>query len=470
MILAAKYGLALIALALLFTLTSILRRDSVEYSANATIVIYSFRILVILGLAWYSYYRRINMRVLVLGLIVLVVLKYALYASSELALSVISSVVSAGISGLCVVLIGSVLWLFSVERIRLILLLAVALATFFIPSLHRTTGFSDAEITQFCLLLLVCFLALFIFVEKRSAQSYAPAKQVIGESREAFTRWFRILFAQRNSSLITPILLIPYFFCYGLYSDYSLEKGFSYPTSDTTLYLACALVLILYVLNRVKPRNTWFNVIYFSTGIVFVFLFFFSLVLLDIPVYMFVIMASGIFIVKTHLFVFLSEASSEHSISPVFVYGSYAFVYLLPHALGSTVSVLVRGLDNMYATSILSGASLAAIAIGAGAAMVFLLRNKNFDQQDGMDRKNLSDENEPAERNQNFELFCEKHGISSKESEVIWLYSHGRSARSISKMLYISESTTKTYIQRVYTKLDVHNRQELLDALELPDK
>jgi len=52
------------------------------------------------------------------------------------------------------------------------------------------------------------------------------------------------------------------------------------------------------------------------------------------------------------------------------------------------------------------------------------------------------------------------------ESEAVQLYSQGRSVRSISSKLFISESTARTYIQRVYTKLEIHNRQELLDLLD----
>jgi DNA-binding NarL/FixJ family response regulator len=69
-----------------------------------------------------------------------------------------------------------------------------------------------------------------------------------------------------------------------------------------------------------------------------------------------------------------------------------------------------------------------------------------------------------------FIFFCTTHGLSKMESEVIHLYSQGRSVRSISSKLFISESTTRTYIQRVYTKLNIHNRQKLLDLLDEAEK
>jgi len=43
----------------------------------------------------------------------------------------------------------------------------------------------------------------------------------------------------------------------------------------------------------------------------------------------------------------------------------------------------------------------------------------------------------------------------------------GRSAARIAEELVISKGTVKGYIHNVYTKVDVHSQQELIDFFEL---
>ena len=60
---------------------------------------------------------------------------------------------------------------------------------------------------------------------------------------------------------------------------------------------------------------------------------------------------------------------------------------------------------------------------------------------------------------------AEDRGLSARETEVIALYAHGRSATYIADELDISPQTVKTHLKRAYAKLDVHSRQDLLDLL-----
>ena len=42
----------------------------------------------------------------------------------------------------------------------------------------------------------------------------------------------------------------------------------------------------------------------------------------------------------------------------------------------------------------------------------------------------------------------------------------GNTIAAISRKLFISENTTRGHMKRIYRKLNVHSRQELIDALE----
>jgi DNA-binding CsgD family transcriptional regulator len=56
--------------------------------------------------------------------------------------------------------------------------------------------------------------------------------------------------------------------------------------------------------------------------------------------------------------------------------------------------------------------------------------------------------------------------LSDKETEVLTLLTKGRSVAHISKKLYISNNTSKTHIRRIYTKMNVHSKEELMDLVD----
>lgn len=58
--------------------------------------------------------------------------------------------------------------------------------------------------------------------------------------------------------------------------------------------------------------------------------------------------------------------------------------------------------------------------------------------------------------------------LSKRENEVLQLLAAGHSVNSIAKQLYVSESTAKSHISKLYEKLEVGNRaQALMTALRL---
>lgn len=62
-------------------------------------------------------------------------------------------------------------------------------------------------------------------------------------------------------------------------------------------------------------------------------------------------------------------------------------------------------------------------------------------------------------------IVAEEHGISGRALEVMLLLAQGRTATRIEQELYISRGTVNTYSHRLYQKLGVHSRQELLDLI-----
>lgn len=64
------------------------------------------------------------------------------------------------------------------------------------------------------------------------------------------------------------------------------------------------------------------------------------------------------------------------------------------------------------------------------------------------------------------EVFRDQYKLSNREIDVLILALNGRNAPSIAEKLFVSENTVRTHLKRIYKKLDIHNRQELLQLIE----
>jgi len=74
-------------------------------------------------------------------------------------------------------------------------------------------------------------------------------------------------------------------------------------------------------------------------------------------------------------------------------------------------------------------------------------------------------ENKAAEPENVCRGLATKYGLSAREEEVLDLLIQGRSLPYIQRELYISLSTAKFHVSNIYTKFDVHTRQDLLDTV-----
>ena len=68
------------------------------------------------------------------------------------------------------------------------------------------------------------------------------------------------------------------------------------------------------------------------------------------------------------------------------------------------------------------------------------------------------------------ESIVKKHGLTSREKEVAAFLIRGRSLPYLEKELGISHGTANAHMQKIYRKLDIHSRQELLDAFQSVEK
>lgn len=56
--------------------------------------------------------------------------------------------------------------------------------------------------------------------------------------------------------------------------------------------------------------------------------------------------------------------------------------------------------------------------------------------------------------------------LTQREVIIIAYFMKGRNLRYVCNALFISYNTGKTHVKHIYEKLDVSNRQELIDVME----
>ena len=59
------------------------------------------------------------------------------------------------------------------------------------------------------------------------------------------------------------------------------------------------------------------------------------------------------------------------------------------------------------------------------------------------------------------------HKLTARESEVLYLLTQNKTNPQIESELFIAKGTLKAHISRIYTKIGVHTRSELLDSIEI---
>ena len=123
-------------------------------------------------------------------------------------------------------------------------------------------------------------------------------------------------------------------------------------------------------------------------------------------------------------------------------------------ALFSSVFVQHLTMDNVHLMVF-----AAVLAVAVGYAVVFTEADANALVQIV-----------PFKHKTPFKAKClsvaQTYQLSPRETEIALLIAQGRDSAHIEKKLFLSRSTVQTHRMHLYQKLDIHNRQELLDIIE----
>lgn len=64
------------------------------------------------------------------------------------------------------------------------------------------------------------------------------------------------------------------------------------------------------------------------------------------------------------------------------------------------------------------------------------------------------------------ETVIREYGLTNREGDVLKLLARGRTSSIIQEKLFLSHNTIKTHVRHIYTKMDIHSQQELIDKVE----
>lgn len=180
------------------------------------------------------------------------------------------------------------------------------------------------------------------------------------------------------------------------------------------------------------------------------------------------------------LFLALADIARHGTYSAITVFSAGWLAYTLPFAVGD---IVVQEVDSIAPGSSLVMAAIAWVLVvvsllffdesSAGKRLIFTELN---DEADGdTSAKRMGDVQEQLDEAQagtadalalRCKALAEQEKLTPREHEVMELLARGRSKAYIAEAFFISENTVRGHVKRIYSKLGVHNKQELVDRVE----
>ncbi len=190
-----------------------------------------------------------------------------------------------------------------------------------------------------------------------------------------------------------------------------------------------------------------------------------------------------------------AQASRDRGVNPIFIYGFFAGLVYALHNVGfiaGTFASNVRGfgIDPLAATTIVAiyllammhfvgygGLHRAANEARVPASTIELLAINPPQPENQGDALEVDSHRSEAKRHdaegdfrdllsKRVQVVRNQYRLSAREAEVAELVARGNTVARIAEELVVSENTIRTHMRRLYSKLDIHKKQELLDLLE----
>lgn len=164
------------------------------------------------------------------------------------------------------------------------------------------------------------------------------------------------------------------------------------------------------------------------------------------------------------IWIILAEAARNFRLSSVIVFGMGWGMITLGVFLGTTVGSIVTSLGTLSSQQVSMIALLATVTILI--SYLFVLNEHDIIEL----TSETEDDPKSEERYRPFQERCKhlahEYELSAKETQIMILFAKGRSTPRIQEELFISRGTVTTHLRHIYQKLNIHDKQQLLDLIE----
>lgn len=429
-----------------------------------------FKILAFLLPALYAYRHSTSLIQLSCAICAFTVLSVVLQQLPDDPLPLATAAVQGVVSGLSVVVTGSVLFMLPLKTMKPNIILGFALSALIVPLVHLITD-APNEVVKTVLSLLYLVSLFIVSLSVGRTRRILPSASDTIRKYGGVKKLASIILAQQTSATLMLVIATLLTFILGLFESFSRLGGYVFASSDSTLLIGFAVLLAMFLASLARPSNTWFNTLFSLLMLVCIAGLLVVLVLPEFPPILSSYFSIMTVVAMVPVCVYAIEFAKEQKISPVFVCGTLPMLISVSFDAGYLLNLgLYGGLGaDSYDISKIAAASLACIAVIVILLFTVISRraedrqfSSDVKQQAGASADNSKDQDEAV-----IERLVGIKGLSQREAEVAVMFSQGRSAPYISQHLYVAESTVKSHLKRVYVKLDVHNKQDLLDVINM---
>ncbi|MDR1712669.1 MAG: LuxR C-terminal-related transcriptional regulator, partial [Coriobacteriales bacterium] len=169
------------------------------------------------------------------------------------------------------------------------------------------------------------------------------------------------------------------------------------------------------------------------------------------------------------IWILLAEAARNFRLSSTAVFGMGWGMVTLGFIIGAIVGSLIEAMGP-FTPQALSLLALLATTMVLFSYMFVFNENDLIELSQAGEEGREEDLSATNQRPRPFQTRCREiaaeYELSPKETEIMVLFAKGRSTPRIQEDLFLSRGTVTTHLRHIYQKMNIHDKQELLDIIE----
>lgn len=422
----------------------------------------------LLAAAGFAYRIKLGFASLFAAVILFQILNLCSSSISNVANSFVSPFVHGVASGLSISITGYALWLLPRKHLASWVTLGYALSILVVPVSHLLSSLPSTYIHSALTLLYDLCLAAILIVNPAARKTPASACDTLHKQGGLHNFWKELASSDPSAA---PMLVLATLLSSvtGLFLGYAATNGQPFATTDLSMVVLFAILVVVLLISLWRPSPSWFNVLFMGLmlasilGLLAVMLFSNASTILS------GIFGGALVVAMIPVCVFAIAIAKDQNVSPIFICGTLPMIITLSYQLGYLTNLLLMRYAGMAAYNISKVAAVCLALVAIVVVALFALSSTRHNQIAPILKK-TSAQNGSRYTTDNsdelIQLLVDRKGFSPREAEISVLFAQGRSAPYIAKQLFLAESTVKSHIRRAYAKMGVHNRQDFLDALE----